>query len=447
MLVLWLALVQFGAAAQSVETIERADQSVFRIINSTGGSGTGYLIGSPGYLLTNQHVVGSDRKVFVLQQLEGRNEIFEANVLHRDRERDMAIVHTARLQGDPLMFNSNAAQKGLQVFTLGFPGLADMENWQNIYQFIDILRASRNYTTSSHTKGDISRVISETWDSRSRRMKIIQHTATIRPGNSGGPLMDLCGRIVGMNTAGITGGRAGAATVYLASAASEITQFLDEHGVRYAESGSDCEPSNGSGSGSSRRDRLMMIAIIGLALILLVGILVAIVYRHQLQRIVEHAFKPQRPQAKRRKAPIEDNEASARQYHADLPASGFHDPKPPIAGVDDLALHQDNDGTVWLIRLRGEKGKVRFRVTQEAAQRKLAVGRDQRKVDLLLAEASVSRRHAELRSAGGRLYIEDLGSTNGTFVNGRKLVQGHRHELREGDSLKLGKVKGSVQIE
>ena len=435
------------ATAQSSDTIERADRSVFRIINSTGGSGTGYLIASPGYLLTNQHVVGSDQKVFILQQLEGRNEIYEANVLHRDRERDMAIVHTARLPGEPLKFNSDAAQKGLQVFTLGFPGLADMENWQTIDQFIDILRASRNYTTSSHTKGDISRVISETWDSRSHRMKIIQHTATIRPGNSGGPLMDLCGRIVGMNTAGITGSRAGSATVYLASAASEIMQFLNENGVRYTEAGSDCPTNIGSGAGSTRRDRLMMAAIIGLALILLAGILTAIVYRRQLQPLLEHAFKPQPARPKRRKPPIEDNEASARQYQSDLSPSGFHNPKPPIAGVDDLAMQHDNDGAVWLIRLRGEKGKVGYRVTQKAARRTLSIGRDQRKVDLLLAEASVSRRHAGLRSEGGRLYIEDLGSTNGTFVNGQKLDQGHRRELRDGDSLKLGKVKGSVQIE
>jgi hypothetical protein len=55
-------------------------------------------------------------------------------------------------------------------------------------------------------------------------------------------------------------------------------------------------------------------------------------------------------------------------------------------------------------------------------------------------EAKVSRRHARISLANGNYSIEDLGSTNGTFVNrGRRLAPGDRHPLKDGDEIIVGK--------
>lgn len=55
-------------------------------------------------------------------------------------------------------------------------------------------------------------------------------------------------------------------------------------------------------------------------------------------------------------------------------------------------------------------------------------------------EAKVSRRHARIRREGGRYVIEDLGSTNGTFVNrGRRLIPGNPNILNDGDEIIVGK--------
>jgi hypothetical protein len=55
-------------------------------------------------------------------------------------------------------------------------------------------------------------------------------------------------------------------------------------------------------------------------------------------------------------------------------------------------------------------------------------------------EAKVSRRHARIMRKGGQYFIEDLGSTNGTFINrGRRLLPGDRQPLRDGDEIIVGK--------
>ena len=58
-----------------------------------------------------------------------------------------------------------------------------------------------------------------------------------------------------------------------------------------------------------------------------------------------------------------------------------------------------------------------------------------RACDVYVADLNVSRRHAELRQEGATYWIVDLGSTNGTVVNGKRV---ERERLRDGDTITLG---------
>src|SRR6185503_9279212 len=66
--------------------------------------------------------------------------------------------------------------------------------------------------------------------------------------------------------------------------------------------------------------------------------------------------------------------------------------------------------------------------------KEIVVGRSS-DLDMVLVEEMVSRRHARIRMAGGIISIEDLGSTNGTFVNGEKI---QKAQLKEGDRVLIG---------
>ncbi len=142
-------------------------------IETTGGSGSGMIIESDGTILTNAHVVKdvysakvklSDGKLFIGTVL-GRNEVVDLTLLKID-------VH-----GLPTVEfgNSDAVEQGDEVFTLGYPfGLGG-----------DV----------SFKEGTISRRITESGAS------YLETSAEIHPGNSGGPLVNKGGQVVGINTA------------------------------------------------------------------------------------------------------------------------------------------------------------------------------------------------------------------------------------------------------
>lgn len=68
----------------------------------------------------------------------------------------------------------------------------------------------------------------------------------------------------------------------------------------------------------------------------------------------------------------------------------------------------------------------------------VSVGREG---DLLLSDGRASRRHAQLINTDGVVAIEDLGSTNGTKVNGQKLIPGERRNLNAGDKVSFGGIE------
>lgn len=84
--------------------------------------------------------------------------------------------------------------------------------------------------------------------------------------------------------------------------------------------------------------------------------------------------------------------------------------------------------------LRFISGKYQGGEVPVVPERELVIGRSN-DIDVVLVEDMVSRRHARVMLQGDSLIIEDLGSTNGTFVNGEKI---RRARLKEGDKILIG---------
>lgn len=91
-----------------------------------------------------------------------------------------------------------------------------------------------------------------------------------------------------------------------------------------------------------------------------------------------------------------------------------------------------SDGPSLVIRTGGRAGDS-FTLNGE----RFTVGRDTDS-DVFLDDVTVSRNHAVIVRRGSGLFIDDLGSLNGTYVNRRRIES---HELEDGDELQVGKFK------
>ncbi len=72
----------------------------------------------------------------------------------------------------------------------------------------------------------------------------------------------------------------------------------------------------------------------------------------------------------------------------------------------------------------------------------LSIGRD-RSCELVLADVEASRKHVRLEAQGGVVFVRDLESSNGTFLNGRRLTSAI--EVREGDEIDVGTTRLIVE--
>ena len=162
------------AKLSNSEIIEKVKPAVV-YIQTSDGSGSGMIIESNGYVLTNAHVV-SGFSAAKIKLSDGR--LFIGSVVGRDEKIDLALL---KIQGDNLPTvvlgdsSTNALKQGDDVFTLGYPfGLEG-----------DV----------SFKEGTISRRISDS------DITYLETSAEIHPGNSGGPLVNKYGEVVGINTA------------------------------------------------------------------------------------------------------------------------------------------------------------------------------------------------------------------------------------------------------
>ena len=160
-----------GVAAQTTELIETLRRSVV-LVRGRDGHGAGVIWESPGLIVTNDHVVRGDRAVVELA--DGRR--LEARVTARDREEDLALLRvSARDLPAVPTGDSRDLRVGEIIIAVGHP-------WG---------------VRETATLGIVSATGLGTWLGRTRR-DLLQADVRLAPGNSGGPLADAHGRVVGI---------------------------------------------------------------------------------------------------------------------------------------------------------------------------------------------------------------------------------------------------------
>jgi S1-C subfamily serine protease len=147
--------------------------------------GTGFVVDSQGYILTNEHVVGGAAELWVTTS---DHKVWPAMVVGSDPRTDLAVLRTPAANLRPVKFAAEGTeQRGEWTIALGNPyGLAIDGD---LAMSVGIVAALERSLPRLAAKED--RLYS----------RLIQTTAEINPGNSGGPLFDIDGQVIGINTA------------------------------------------------------------------------------------------------------------------------------------------------------------------------------------------------------------------------------------------------------
>ncbi len=190
-LLLWTAALSVSLATPNPEQVDRSIVWVVAPIDAKSiQTGTGFVINRDGYVITNDHVIRGGGEVFVLYKANKKNHKRAARVIWQSQGYDLAILKADDLDIPPLAVNLNKPRKTSKVSAAGFPGAAQDYD----HGIMD------NILESTWTQGIVSRTLDSSWVKGGPEFTIIQHSADINGGNSGGPLLDDCGRVIGVNT-------------------------------------------------------------------------------------------------------------------------------------------------------------------------------------------------------------------------------------------------------
>lgn len=464
---------------QSVTNVTNSLMQVRMVYKDADGvevpiqGGTGFLI-NENTVLTCAHVVDLDAESEdLLKQLYGnkynKNNLslqvvvsgdvtIPATLKKESRASDFAIINLNETIGNrvPVVLGDSEAVEATQlVYALGFPAsVAELQN-KNTYTSSDV----------TITDGKVSKLNS------SDGTDYIQHGAILTDGNSGGPLVDESGAVIGIN-------KGSHDDYYYAISINQIKEILDALEIQYqsgvsapvedpttAESDIEEEPtlapatvapateSNVIGSLDDVEDeggidivKLVIIIAIVVLVIILVVIIIVVVSGNKKKSAANNMIPPyqtmtnapsQIPQ-KPAQAPVPPQPYGGRPQ---MPNGGNVPTMPSNEGSGETSVLNDGAGETTVL---GNQATGFFLVRKSNGERininkpEFVIGKERRRVDYCISDNnSISRTHAKIKVRAGRCYVLDMGSTNCTFVNGSRLNPNQEVILSKGDKIKI----------
>jgi S1-C subfamily serine protease len=234
--ILFLALSAFAAPAQA-DDISATGRGVVRIVTIAVvddevvgfGHGSGFAV-APNRIVTNAHVVElakryPDNVVVGVVPSEGAKS-YEGKVIAIDAARDLALIEFTGTRLPTVALYTGPVEEGAPVTALGYPGNVDLATARSAVDYIHPLSPIRSEGVFSGRRA-------------MSNVDVLLHTANIARGNSGGPLLDPCGRVIGVNSS-FTKSEEGDSTFGFAIADSELAAFLRDAKQEYPAVGTPC---------------------------------------------------------------------------------------------------------------------------------------------------------------------------------------------------------------
>jgi len=237
-LLLTLVLRPGPALAQDNLDVAAAGRSVVRVVVVTLedgepadiGTGSGVAV-APDKILTNAHVLSSAAEgeaIIGIVPSEGRKR-FTGRLIAYEPQRDLALIQLLDGRVEPVAIATLPVPDGAAVAALGYPFSVDRARELSAEGFVTPAAPVKSW---GRVSGGAS----------SQRFDTVLHDAAIGRGNSGGPLVDACGRVVGVNS--FVSNSEGVDAVFgFAVSTREIIPFLRSAGVKTSTTALPCRTS------------------------------------------------------------------------------------------------------------------------------------------------------------------------------------------------------------
>lgn len=435
-----LLLVAFAVPAFALN-VDSIKPSVVRIFTFSDGdeglvTGSGFVVATQAgaaIVATNCHVVTGRSKpdnLMILRKTATSIEVYEGQVFWEDDSLDLALIRVPKLAARALTLFRLDPPQGEDVYALGFPGIVDDE--ESATEFGRLFKSSTSHILNDPTgradriaevtlsKAGVRRVVNGKWNPSDPipEFRIIEHDVNITSGNSGGPLLNACGHVVGVNTMRIPDASMPMDIVRKSSHASVLIDALNRQGIRASTTTAPCTlaSSMSSWSGGS------MVWIFAIMAAVAIG--AALFFAIRRPAVIAETYT----QFLRRGSP------------------SAHEVAPPLPTPTRGESSQVSGG--WLLEginpEAGQTASIRLEITPQM-NGKLILGRKAGLVHLLVKNTSVSGQHAAILADASGLSIEDRNSSNGTKVNGQRMAPFTAHPLKAGDFLEVGEVRLQVR--
>ena len=185
----------------SVVKIEQFDSKAGK--DTVTGTGTGFLFSSDGYLFTNSHVI---KKAKNLRAMLYDGSIYHASLIGEDRYTDLAILKIDATDYTPaILGDSDQLKIGQLAIAIGNP-------------------LGFQHTVTSGVISALGRTLAG--ETGFQMDSMIQTDASLNPGNSGGPLINSDGEVIGVNTATIRGAQGLCFAISINTAKSVANQLI-----------------------------------------------------------------------------------------------------------------------------------------------------------------------------------------------------------------------------